>query len=361
MSRLFAPALLSAAVLVLGVGISPALAQTSGEGERQTQGQLRASEVIIQQQRSATAPRRAQSQPAVNNSQPARNQRGKKASPLSPPTRSTPAQPVKQLSRYPKVYNFDRCPAVVAGGRPQARSVFDLTNDFRARQQQYDNCRRYLDDQRASAPSSGVKAKAKAKNKRPAPTRVRDVLGQSGYSSTGQSTLSTEHMSFSPDATSLLAHLPLRAEPTQSTQDLSVDLGTEVAQVHLWATSFRWDWADGPTQVTSAPTEVSHTYDRPGAYRVTLTITWEGEYTLADGKVHPLQGSATTTDTSPDFAVHLLTPHFKALTPTTLPSASLPSAPPANLPANPGTAATTPSATPAPSATPTPSAAPYRS
>jgi hypothetical protein len=95
-----------------------------------------------------------------------------------------------------------------------------------------------------------------------------------------------------------------------ATQTLHTALLGHPVTVRATPTSWHWDYGDGHTATTKSPGRpypdqtVWHTYTALGTRHVTLTVTWSGSYSYDETPGwRPVDGTATTTATSPDFTV----------------------------------------------------------
>jgi len=75
-------------------------------------------------------------------------------------------------------------------------------------------------------------------------------------------------------------------------------LGFDVV-ITATATNYRWSWGDGESLDTASPgspypyQDVTHTYRRPGRYSVSVTVTYQGTYTIDGGAAQPITGTVT--------------------------------------------------------------------
>jgi hypothetical protein len=116
--------------------------------------------------------------------------------------------------------------------------------------------------------------------------------------------------------TVLNIHNPVHTSNTPQTEAVTL-LGQDV-DIRAIPVTFTWDFGDGTSPLATTnpgrewtpqdgdPDEswVGHTYTHPGAYPITLTTTWHGQYRLAgDPTWSDLPGQATTTATHPGWQV----------------------------------------------------------
>lgn len=97
-----------------------------------------------------------------------------------------------------------------------------------------------------------------------------------------------------------LVQLPVVFSSGQGAGPLSWrdDVGDLVVSTTVHPT-WRWDFGDGATLTTTDPgsrwpdTAVSHTYDGAGSYRVRLSVSWEGSFSIAGVGTFPIDGRVT--------------------------------------------------------------------
>lgn len=85
----------------------------------------------------------------------------------------------------------------------------------------------------------------------------------------------------------------------------------QAVRVRATPASFTWQWGDGSAPLTTSDPgaphpnhTVSHTYSKAGAYTVSMSTQWSGEYSLDAGATYvPIDGTATTTSTAPPITV----------------------------------------------------------
>lgn len=78
-------------------------------------------------------------------------------------------------------------------------------------------------------------------------------------------------------------------------------LGTQV-EVRAAPSAYTWDYGDGSKPVTTTSPghpypdhDVHHTYEQPGTFTITLTVTWTGQWRVGGTSAWlPVQGTATT-------------------------------------------------------------------
>jgi hypothetical protein len=58
--------------------------------------------------------------------------------------------------------------------------------------------------------------------------------------------------------------------------------------------SYEWRFGDGSGQRVTAGT-VAHTFGRPGAMAVSVTLTWTADYAVGGGGFRAIGGTTTTT------------------------------------------------------------------
>lgn len=75
-------------------------------------------------------------------------------------------------------------------------------------------------------------------------------------------------------------------------------LGYDVT-ITATATSYVWSWGDGTSTTTAGPgapypsRDVTHVYRAPGRYAVSVTVTYQGSYTVDGGPPQPIAGTVT--------------------------------------------------------------------
>jgi hypothetical protein len=122
-----------------------------------------------------------------------------------------------------------------------------------------------------------------------------------------------------PDRGWVLVNKPtvVHADATPQTLTTTV-LGTAVT-IAATPTSYAWDFGDGATMTTTDPGHpwpdgtLTHTYQRVGAYRITLATTWSATYSVeGDPAVRDVPGTATTTSTTAPLAAQERRSHLVA-------------------------------------------------
>ncbi|ACV09267.1 hypothetical protein Jden_1619 [Jonesia denitrificans DSM 20603] len=113
-------------------------------------------------------------------------------------------------------------------------------------------------------------------------------------------------ISIEPDHEEYIIRLPVIVVTDPSPQVLETDvLGTQIL-VRATPETYTWEWGDkGEPTVTADPGKsypehtVFHEYVTLGAFTITLTTTWTGEYSIDGGSTwQPVNGTAETTDTA---------------------------------------------------------------
>ncbi|HVE64487.1 MAG TPA: PKD domain-containing protein [Mycobacteriales bacterium] len=85
-------------------------------------------------------------------------------------------------------------------------------------------------------------------------------------------------------------------------------LGFDVA-ITATATNYHWTWGDGSSLDTASPGtpypdhDVTHVYRRPGSYRVHVTVTYTGTYSVDGGATAPIVGTVTVPGPGVDITV----------------------------------------------------------
>nr|WP_245195269.1 hypothetical protein [Kocuria subflava] len=99
-------------------------------------------------------------------------------------------------------------------------------------------------------------------------------------------------------------------------QEFTTTLAGYPVTVRVYPTEYTWDYGDGatlgPTQLTGypldedqwdTPTDTSHRYTDTGDVQVTLSTTFEGEYSVAGGPWLAVDGTSTVTSTPVELSV----------------------------------------------------------
>ncbi|WP_231559403.1 hypothetical protein [Kocuria sp. ZOR0020] len=99
-------------------------------------------------------------------------------------------------------------------------------------------------------------------------------------------------------------------------QEFTTTLAGYPVTVRVYPTEYTWDYGDGatlgPTQLTGypldedqwdTPTDTSHRYTDTGDVQVTLSTTFEGEYSVAGGPWLTVDGTSTVTSTPVELSV----------------------------------------------------------
>lgn len=107
-----------------------------------------------------------------------------------------------------------------------------------------------------------------------------------------------------PDNGYTLINVPTNVYADAETVVLDTDLLGFAVQVRATPASYTWDFGDGttlgPTDDPGAPypdLRTTHTYESPGAYGITLTTAYTGEYSVDGGPWLPVPGQAQVTST----------------------------------------------------------------
>ncbi len=109
-----------------------------------------------------------------------------------------------------------------------------------------------------------------------------------------------------PDRGWVLVNKPVVVHADPAPQRLTTTiLGTAVT-VSATPAGYTWDFGDGQTLTTTDPGRpwpqgtLTHTDQRVGTYRITLTTTWSASYVLSDDPtVRTVPGTATTSSSAP--------------------------------------------------------------
>lgn len=119
----------------------------------------------------------------------------------------------------------------------------------------------------------------------------------------------------------LLVNMPTVVYSDDATRTFETELLGYRFDVEARPTSYRWTFGDGATRATSSPgrpypaKDVAHVYRRTGERRITLTVTWAGRYRVEGaGPWRQVDGTATTTATSPAFEVVERRAHLESAT-----------------------------------------------
>lgn len=101
-----------------------------------------------------------------------------------------------------------------------------------------------------------------------------------------------------------------------SSQEFTTTLAGYPVTVRVYPIEYTWDYGDGtsfgPTQLTGypldedqwdTPTDTSHRYTDTGDVQVSLTTTFEGEYSVAGGPWLAVDGTSTVTSAPVDLSV----------------------------------------------------------
>ncbi|GEM_PF-3722938 len=120
-------------------------------------------------------------------------------------------------------------------------------------------------------------------------------------------------ITIAPDLDSYFINLPILATTSSEPQMLATTiLGTPV-RIKATPTQYSWNFADPESNQTVAGQNSSHTYSIPGHYTVTLTTEWTGQFTTNNGATwQPINGTATTTNTSEPLALNESAPRLTA-------------------------------------------------
>lgn len=119
-----------------------------------------------------------------------------------------------------------------------------------------------------------------------------------------------------PDRPRVLINMPTITMTDPAPQVLTATVLGQAVEVRATPSSYSWDYGDGSDPlITTSPGhpypdhDVHHTYTAPGAYTITLTTTWTGQYRVAGvDDWTPITGTATTTtSTDPIEAVEVRT------------------------------------------------------
>lgn len=99
-------------------------------------------------------------------------------------------------------------------------------------------------------------------------------------------------------------------------QEFTTTLAGYPVTVRVYPIAYTWDYGDGTTlgptthsgyplgeDEWDTPTETSHRYTKTGDVHVTLTTTFEGEYSIAGGPWLPVEGTTTVTSTPVELKV----------------------------------------------------------
>ena len=119
----------------------------------------------------------------------------------------------------------------------------------------------------------------------------------------------------------LLVNMPTVVYSDDATRTFETELLGYRFDVEARPTSYRWTFGDGSTRTTASPgrpypaKDVAHVYRRTGERRITLTVTWAGRYRVEGaGPWRQVDGTATTTATSPAFEVVERRAHLESAT-----------------------------------------------
>ncbi len=113
-----------------------------------------------------------------------------------------------------------------------------------------------------------------------------------------------------PATSSTLINIPTNLYTARRSPVLTTSILGQPVRVRASPISYRWDYGDGSSRTTAdtggpyPDLSTGHTYARPGRYRISLTTTYTGEYSVAGGRWQPIDGTATVT--SPTSTVHAL-------------------------------------------------------
>ena len=101
-----------------------------------------------------------------------------------------------------------------------------------------------------------------------------------------------------PAKSPTLINIPTNLYTTRSRQILVTTVLGQPVRVRATPIAYTWRYGDGTIASTRTPggpypdLSTGHTYTRPGTYTVTLTTTFTGEYSAANGPWQPIAGTA---------------------------------------------------------------------
>ena len=113
-----------------------------------------------------------------------------------------------------------------------------------------------------------------------------------------------------PPGPQALITLDVIAYTSPDTRTITTTVANTPVTVTATPTAYAFDWGDGTTTTTTDPGApyphhtITHRYQRTAtAVTITLTTTWTATLTPDGGSPRPVQGTITTTETTPPFDI----------------------------------------------------------
>ena len=113
-----------------------------------------------------------------------------------------------------------------------------------------------------------------------------------------------------PPGPQALITLDVIAYTSPDTRTITTTVANTPVTVTATPTAYTFDWGDGATTTTTDPGApyphhtITHRYQRTAtAVTITLTTTWTATLTPDGGTPRPVQGTITTTETTPPFDI----------------------------------------------------------
>jgi len=113
-----------------------------------------------------------------------------------------------------------------------------------------------------------------------------------------------------PPGPQALITLDVIAYTSPDTRTITTTVANTPVTVTATPTAYTFDWGDGTTTTTTDPGApyphhtITHRYQRTAtAVTITLTTTWTATLTPDGGSPRPVQGTITTTETTPPFDI----------------------------------------------------------
>ena len=113
-----------------------------------------------------------------------------------------------------------------------------------------------------------------------------------------------------PPGPQALITLDVIAYTSPDTRTITTTVANTPVTVTATPTAYAFDWGDGTTTTTTDPGApyphhtIAHRYQRTAtAVTITLTTTWTATLTPDGGSPRPVQGTITTTETTPPFDI----------------------------------------------------------